>query len=854
MHGSRNNGDLVDKLLDTNIRAGGMACLWCIRSQLSKRMYAAFNKWRLHALLIRLSNGENKHPYHHDEHKPPIVQQSHSDIGSIDNRSVNSNNQTITRPSKGNISNNNNISQPDTLGGASPFQPVAESNSTQSALQKMHESLDPEERRKMLRKPRSKLIFILLSFPHSFTVQLSFGIIDRGKSDTAKERQPPPTSADTHHRAVADQHSQSSHSHGNDPGNRQRSFSGSTSIDEHSASTDRLRHRPPFLASESERRSHDSLASSVGGGASLFGGGLEDLHGPAGVRPLHSEEYLSIDPTLFINLKRPSSRGSNLDLLAGNAAANANGMNMNMNSTSRSRSGSTHATRLSAAPPREEEPLSLHNASFESFQKRDSFLPDGDAGDGGGASYSAGFADGEVSSLTSRSQTLSNLTYTTFASSSAKTSNPNPNPNPASRRLSPPRARDFSLWGDLSRPSTHSRSSYPPPSFSSTTSSSSAHPTGRNSLDGAAGKLPITFKKSHEGDYVQELLSPKSKSRLKAAQAADPLLSRHSNMRFSLSSNPIHSFTPGGGGGVAVGRNTSFLSEAPRGRSTERYPSRTSRDGSGLGGSGLAEGSVPRYLLSTSSFQKKAVERDKRGSSPSPFVKPVSSSYSSSSSSSSRPTRSRRTSSSGPPSHRPDHSYLHQHNAHPLPPQPQPQPQPQHSYGSYPDEDYSSLYREVDEDGHAAAHYHAPEGGDWPEAQEYVAPVESHSYAQLPSRSSGSGNGMGNGIVSGRKATSLSPSAGRGRGNGNGQYHPDTSSLYNDTSYVSALPQNETVVRGRPRHASATPSSSSSSVARSGSRSRGGRRGMERAQMQLLYGDLGDSSELRKRWMTSLRG
>lgn len=32
-----------------------MACLWCIKSQLSKRLNTAFNKWRLNALIIRLS-------------------------------------------------------------------------------------------------------------------------------------------------------------------------------------------------------------------------------------------------------------------------------------------------------------------------------------------------------------------------------------------------------------------------------------------------------------------------------------------------------------------------------------------------------------------------------------------------------------------------------------------------------------------------------------------------------------------------------------------------------------------------------------------------------------------------------
>lgn len=49
-----------EDLVDSNIRAGSLACLWCIKAQVSKRLSSAFNKWKLNAALIGLQEKMRK--------------------------------------------------------------------------------------------------------------------------------------------------------------------------------------------------------------------------------------------------------------------------------------------------------------------------------------------------------------------------------------------------------------------------------------------------------------------------------------------------------------------------------------------------------------------------------------------------------------------------------------------------------------------------------------------------------------------------------------------------------------------------------------------------------------------------
>lgn len=48
------------ELVDSNIRAGSLACLWCLKAQLNKRLSAAFNKWKLNATLMAIEEKRRK--------------------------------------------------------------------------------------------------------------------------------------------------------------------------------------------------------------------------------------------------------------------------------------------------------------------------------------------------------------------------------------------------------------------------------------------------------------------------------------------------------------------------------------------------------------------------------------------------------------------------------------------------------------------------------------------------------------------------------------------------------------------------------------------------------------------------
>lgn len=46
--------------MDSNIRAGSLACLWCIKAQVNKKLSSAFNKWKLNAALIGFQEKQRK--------------------------------------------------------------------------------------------------------------------------------------------------------------------------------------------------------------------------------------------------------------------------------------------------------------------------------------------------------------------------------------------------------------------------------------------------------------------------------------------------------------------------------------------------------------------------------------------------------------------------------------------------------------------------------------------------------------------------------------------------------------------------------------------------------------------------
>lgn len=50
------------KLVDSNIRSGTLACLWCLKTQYVKKLSAAFNKWRLFSALTEARRQREESP------------------------------------------------------------------------------------------------------------------------------------------------------------------------------------------------------------------------------------------------------------------------------------------------------------------------------------------------------------------------------------------------------------------------------------------------------------------------------------------------------------------------------------------------------------------------------------------------------------------------------------------------------------------------------------------------------------------------------------------------------------------------------------------------------------------------
>ena len=58
------------ELVDSNIRAGTIACLWCLKAQAIKRLSGAFNKWKV---FTALKNQELMHAQLHELQKSAVV-------------------------------------------------------------------------------------------------------------------------------------------------------------------------------------------------------------------------------------------------------------------------------------------------------------------------------------------------------------------------------------------------------------------------------------------------------------------------------------------------------------------------------------------------------------------------------------------------------------------------------------------------------------------------------------------------------------------------------------------------------------------------------------------------------------
>ena len=405
------------------------------------------------------------------------------------------------------------------------------------------------------------------------------------------------------------------------------------------------------LAGESDYRNGDGPLSNQSAPSHLRGENSATL-AQNSANNNNGELFASIDKALSISLKRPSSRGSNLDLLAAQLNSKLNSSSIGDVKTSRSRG----AGRVN----NENKPVNV--MSISSSQSRDdailvnsSVIPVPAGEEGNGREYSEG--DG---SETSRSQTMSNITTSTRSVHNHHYSqNGDGRRSWSPLRYTSPSSRigiDFRAPFPTVRnsPSNERRSHYSNQSHQSHSSgrssveSSSAYPDSHSKHSNRSNKLTIGFKKSNEGDtllilssiyiecniitvmllhcagdYVQGLLSQnKNGSFFKDAPPhSDPLASRHSVMRFSMAPNvgrQVAKHTYSGASPLPSYSEYGSPLNISRSRSTGRVvrtvssstinPNRnTYQDNSN--NNERSSTPTPGYLNSTSSFTKKNTAR-----------------------------------------------------------------------------------------------------------------------------------------------------------------------------------------------------------------------------------------------------
>ena len=225
--------------------------------------------------------------------------------------------------------------------------------------------------------------------------------------------------------------------------------------------------------------------------------------------PSNGELFASIDKALSISLKRPSSRGSNLDLLATN-------VNSKLNSTSGAADGRNSRSRGGTGRVNKENKpgnvmsMSSSTSRDEVILVNSSVIPVPAAEESNNRDYSEG-----EGSETSRSQTMSNLTTSTQSYGYSHSSSGrcrNWSPLPSSRigfdfRAPFPSVRHSPSNERRSYQSHHSHSQSSGRSSVETSSayhdSHSSNSANRNNNN---NKLTIGFKKSNEGYIYQSTL------------------------------------------------------------------------------------------------------------------------------------------------------------------------------------------------------------------------------------------------------------------------------------------------------------------------------------------------------------
>eukprot|EP01036_Dinobryon_divergens_P025926 gene25926-34521_t len=607
--------------------------------------------------------------------------------------------------------------------------------------------------------------------------------------------------------------------------------------------------------------------------------------------PQSNEElFASIDKALSISLKRPSSRGSNLDLLATNV------VNTKVNNGSaadirngRSRGGGTGRVNNENKPGNVMS-MSSSTSRDDGILVNSSVIPVPAAEESNNRDYSEG-----EGSETSRSQTMSNLTTSTqsYGYNHSGNGRRNWSPLPSSRigfdfRAPFPSVRHSPSNDRRSHQSHHSMSS----GRISVESGSAYHDSHNSSSSSSANrnnnKLTIGFKKSNEGDYVQGLLSQKKSGSLykDTPPHPDPLASRHSAMRFSMAPNSARQMTKHTYGGV---QGSSLYSEygSPLNISRSQSTGRVIRSASSFTinhnrnsfhDNGRSGTPTPGYLHSTSSYTKKSTNR----ASPSRLLSQAPRNSSGNISFSHKPAAAAGRTLQSSPSYFPDnaensavsyyglseqhdntgeemhttsyqvggggyssshvadndhvHGHSHTYNNHP---DDRRHPHPQHAenHSSRARDRFNSFY-----DGSLEEDY-----GNDPSPDRAQQPYSYYNAdAEHPNPRGGSGYSQYNSSNNNGKSN---------RNNGN-QLNSNSGSInfYNQHGNRSGTANGTGKgigPRGRVRSSSAQPNNRDSFRDSFESRQRGS--SVERAQMHLLYGELDDISELKKKWMKSLR-
>jgi hypothetical protein len=151
-------------LVDSNIRAGSLACLWCLKAQVNKRVSAAFNKWKFNTAIAVFEEKQRKEQ---EENRSEPVQDAVNILAKYKDASGNTSNNDksySSRLASDSTYNPSNYSSPPSKAFSGEENASSPRNQSLDLLQEETENfaklsltlvdkdIDPETKRRMLCK------------------------------------------------------------------------------------------------------------------------------------------------------------------------------------------------------------------------------------------------------------------------------------------------------------------------------------------------------------------------------------------------------------------------------------------------------------------------------------------------------------------------------------------------------------------------------------------------------------------------------------------------------------------------------------------------------------------------------